>query len=202
MKKNKSTRIIGENVMLVPYMKKHVKRYHEWMKSPELQHLTASEPLTLKEEYEMQKDWLLDERKCTFIVLDKSIFQSTEDEIAAMIGDTNLFFNDTECEFTAEAEIMIAEKESRGKKRGWEAILLMLRYGIEVLNVKKYRVKITFENEASINMFRKLNFHEVERSDIFQEITLENNINSEWNKWLHSKTMDSIRDEFYNESYE
>lgn len=198
MKKNKSTRIIGKNVMLVPYMEKHVKRYHEWMKSPELQRLTASEPLTLKEEYEMQKDWLLDERKCTFIVLDKSIFQSTGDEIAAMIGDTNLFFNDTECEFTAEAEIMIAEKESRGKKRGWEAILLMLRYGIEALNVKKYRVKITFENEASINMFRKLNFHEVEKSDIFQEITLENNINSEWKKWLHLKTMDSIRDEFYN----
>lgn len=32
------------------------------MKSPELQYLTASEPLTLAEEYEMQKDWLLDEK--------------------------------------------------------------------------------------------------------------------------------------------
>ncbi|KAK2589184.1 hypothetical protein KPH14_001999 [Odynerus spinipes] len=125
-------------------MEKHVTRYHEWMKSPELQHLTASEPLTLTEEYEMQKDWLMDEHKCTFIVLDKSIFQSTGDEIAAMIGDTNLFFNDAE----------------------W----------IDVLHVKKYRVKITLDNEASINMFRKMNFHEIERSEIFQEITLENDI--------------------------
>ncbi|KAL2715024.1 N-acetyltransferase 9-like protein [Vespula squamosa] len=198
MKKNKSTRIIGQNVILVPYKEKHVTRYHEWMKSPELQYLTASEPLTLAEEYEMQKDWLLDEKKCTFIILDKSIFESTGDEIAAMIGDTNLFFNDMECKYTAEAEIMIAEKEYRHKRRGWEAILLMFRYGIDVLNVKKYRVKIIIDNEKSINMFRKLNFHEVERSEIFQEITMENNINQEWKDWLCLETMNSIMDECYN----
>ncbi|KAL2744128.1 N-acetyltransferase 9-like protein [Vespula maculifrons] len=221
MKKNKSTRIIGQNVILVPYKEKHVTRYHEWMKSPELQYLTASEPLTLAEEYEMQKDWLLDEKKCTFIILDKSIFESTGDEIAAMIGDTNLFFNDMECKYTAEAEIMIAEKEYRHKRRGWEAILLMLRYeeisiilfysiyitslnkivtfvGIDVLNIKRYRVKIMIVNEKSINMFRKLNFHEVERSEIFQEITMENNINQEWKDWLYLETMNSVMDECYN----
>jgi hypothetical protein len=31
------------------------KTYHEWMKSPELLELTASEPLTLDEELEMQR---------------------------------------------------------------------------------------------------------------------------------------------------
>lgn len=36
-------------------------RYHGWMKSPELQQLTASEPLTLEQEYLMQKSWRQDD---------------------------------------------------------------------------------------------------------------------------------------------
>jgi hypothetical protein len=48
-----------------------------------------------------------------------------------MIGDTNLFFCHSEdCAHLAEAEIMIAEKNSRQKRLGWEAMLLMLRYGM------------------------------------------------------------------------
>ena len=48
-----------------------------------------------------------------------------------MIGDTNLFFHDSEDgKKLAEAEIMIAENNARRKRRGWEAMLLMLRYGM------------------------------------------------------------------------
>lgn len=36
-------------------------RYHDWMKSEDLQRLTASEPLFLEEEYEMQKNWRNDD---------------------------------------------------------------------------------------------------------------------------------------------
>ena len=43
-----------------------------------------------------------------------------------MIGDTNLFLQDNGM---AEAEIMIAETKYRSKRRGWEAMCLMFRYG-------------------------------------------------------------------------
>ncbi|CAG8749902.1 16579_t:CDS:2, partial [Cetraspora pellucida] len=103
---------IGEKVILVPYRPEHVPKYHEWMKSSFLQEMTASEPLTIDQEYEMQKSWHLDENKCTFIVLLKPDVDRklTNQEVkkAKMVGDVNLFFNDHDNPTIAEIEIMIA----------------------------------------------------------------------------------------------
>ncbi|KAF3420586.1 hypothetical protein E2986_11231 [Frieseomelitta varia] len=131
------------------------------MKSEELRYFTGSEILTLAEEFQMQKRWHQDQDKCTFIILDKSIFTQTKNEIEAMIGDTNLFFNESDQPNIAEVEIMIADVTYRRRKRGWEAIILMLLYGINKLNITKYIAKIKFDNEKSINMFEKLKFQKV-----------------------------------------
>ena len=53
MRKNWKIRIVGEKVILVPYRHAHVERYHKWMQDEYLQEMTASEPLTLEEEYKM-----------------------------------------------------------------------------------------------------------------------------------------------------
>jgi hypothetical protein len=58
---NRNTKIIGQRAILVPYKVEHVLKYHNWMQSEELQRLTASIPLTLEEEYEMQKSWMIDQ---------------------------------------------------------------------------------------------------------------------------------------------
>jgi len=51
------------------------------MENEEIRELTASLPLSIDEEYEMQQTWLNDEDKCTFIILSKELFDRTHDEI-------------------------------------------------------------------------------------------------------------------------
>ncbi|XP_066148163.1 N-acetyltransferase 9-like protein, partial [Euwallacea fornicatus] len=181
---NKHTTIRGSKVVLVPYKKMHVPKYHEWMKSEELQSLTASEPLTIEEEYDMQKSWQIDENKCTFIVLDKPTWETTGSEVDAMIGDTNLFFATPEDRLCAEAEIMIAEPWARGRKCGWQAMLLMFLYSITYLEVKQFVVKVSFGNAPSLKMFQNMGFIELSQSHVFQEITLGKVVDDTWIGWL------------------
>ncbi|KAF9611229.1 hypothetical protein IFM89_027779 [Coptis chinensis] len=68
-----SLSIEGEKVILVPYMKQHVPKYHDWMQDPDLLQATASEPLTLDQEYQMHHSWTQDPNKYTFIILDKQL---------------------------------------------------------------------------------------------------------------------------------
>jgi len=182
MRTNWITKIIGDRIILVPYHQNHVDKYHQWMKSQELQELTGSEPLTLDEEYEMQLSWRDDEDKCTFIILDKERVNEGLSEVECMVGDTNLFIQQDDDVKTAEAEIMIAESSARGKGFGEQALSLMLLYGIKNLSVIKFIAKIKFGNIVSEKLFKKLGFSEESRSEVFGETTFswmpENNSNS------------------------
>ncbi|XP_066560884.1 alpha/beta-tubulin-N-acetyltransferase 9 isoform X2 [Amia ocellicauda] len=109
MRINEDTLLEGEHVVLVPYNPDHVPRYHQWMSSSELQKLTASAPLTLEEEYDMQRSWREDDDKCTFIILDKQQWADpTVREEDCMVGDVNIFLTDPEDPSLGELEIMIA----------------------------------------------------------------------------------------------
>jgi hypothetical protein len=55
MRLNESTTLVSSRVVLRPYRKWHVQRYSEWLDSETLREATASERLTLEEEYEMQR---------------------------------------------------------------------------------------------------------------------------------------------------
>ncbi|XP_059661182.1 GCN5-related N-acetyltransferase 9 isoform X2 [Cornus florida] len=167
----------GEKVILVPYMKEHVPKYHQWMQDPALLQATGSEPLTLDEEYQMQVSWTQDPNKQTFIVLDKEFvvgdFIHGQPHLEAMVGDVNIYMNDLDDTQMAEIEIMIAEPKSRGKGLGKESVLMMIAFAVEKLGIHIFRAKIGDSNEASLNMFRKLGFKDASYSEIFQEVTLE-----------------------------
>ena len=167
MRDNCNISICGNRVVLVPYQRKFVSKYHEWMQDPHLLLMTASEPLTIEEEYAMQRTWKEDADKCTFIVLSNnriskasrqcSVEEATPviDEIRSMVGDVNLFLNDPEDRTVAEIDVMIAEPGSRGQGLGEETVSLMMGYGADRLGVRQFVAKIHETNAASLHLFRK-----------------------------------------------
>nr|XP_019960782.1 PREDICTED: N-acetyltransferase 9 isoform X1 [Paralichthys olivaceus] len=158
------------------------------MKSPELQQLTASEPLTLEQEHAMQRSWREDDDseeasvfrfffivpECTFIILDKQLWTDPDvEEEQCMVGDVNIFLTDPTDPSLAELEIMIAEASYRGRGIGKEVTRMMMSYGVAKLGVKKFQAKIGLDNEVSVGMFKKLHFQEVSVCEVFREVTLE-----------------------------
>ncbi|KAF1782436.1 Acyl-CoA N-acyltransferase [Phytophthora cactorum] len=188
MKANEGVVITGQRVTLVPYEKEHVPKYHNWMKDPWLQEMTASEPLSIEEEFEMQKSWREDAEKCTFIVLvsaegdgKSGTLYIDENAIDRMAGDVNLFFNDYDDPHACEMEVMIAEEKYRRKGFAEEAVKLMMAYGVEdvagvatsTLNVTRFICKIIETNDASIQLFEKLGYVKYNYVAAFNQVEME-----------------------------
>ncbi|NXH13377.1 NAT9 acetyltransferase, partial [Bucco capensis] len=195
MKINQNTVLQGQRVTLVPYTSAHVPRYHKWMQSEELRRLTASEALSLEQEYEMQRSWQEDADKCTFIVLDTEQWgRKTCAEEDCMVGDVNLFLTDAEDPSLGEIEVMIAGQVLLSK------LLLFLGSftGVKSLGLTKFEAKIGQENEASLCMFKKLHFKEVTVSNIFQEVTLRLDISDQERQWLLEQT-NHVQEKSYTE---
>lgn len=163
--------VVGKRIVLVPYRECHVLKYHSWMQDPVLQEMTASEPLSLREEYVMQQTWLRDSKKCTFIIcllpdsilqdnIDthvsaSTIFPTVDAEVAAMVGDVNLFLDSPNSEgLDTEIDVMVAESDARRQGIATEAIQLMMRFGIEKLKVTRFVAKILNKNLPSLSLFQ------------------------------------------------
>ncbi|KAG8193912.1 hypothetical protein JTE90_011467 [Oedothorax gibbosus] len=187
MRINSNIRIAGDKIVLIPYKKAHVVKYHSWMQDPHLLEVTASEPLTLEQEYEMQQSWCEDDDKCTFIIVDKETLDRTENEIDSLIGDVNLYLNDPDVT-TAEIEVMIADSAHRSKGKGKEALLYMLRYGMEKLSIKTFVAKIKWGNSQSLKLFSNIGFTETAQIAIFKETEMKCTVNDQWKSTLLEKT--------------
>ncbi len=155
MRINEDLTIRGQRCVLVPYRREHVETYHRWMQDPHLQQTTESEPLTMEQEYDMQRSWREDEDKCTFIVLDPTLpggppepppavgeaqpLEPEQRSVQLMSGDVNLYFNDPDDRAVAEIEVMVAEPRSRRKGIAREALQLMMAFAVARLGVTRFR---------------------------------------------------------------
>ncbi|KRZ77412.1 NADPH--cytochrome P450 reductase [Trichinella papuae] len=178
MRLNRRTSVSGRLVVLIPYDKAHVARYHQWMQCDILRTQTGSEKLSLEDEYKMQQSWQDDDDKLTFIVVAKQLWQESRfDDLGAMVGDVNLFFtpacpNRAEEPF-AEVEVMIAEPAWRGRGLGKEAVKMLLVYAFQHLHIERFVAKIRLDNEPSLALFQSLQFKQFCRVDVFQELHME-----------------------------
>ncbi|KAI1126402.1 acetyltransferase domain-containing protein [Nemania abortiva] len=106
MKVNENIAVSTPQILLVPYDAHLVQRYHEWMQDEALREATASDLLTLDEEYENQQSWRTAHDKLTFIVCQPAVAEAgsedarsavstihagEDDAPARMVGDVNLF---------------------------------------------------------------------------------------------------------------
>lgn len=159
MKDNFHLSLWGKKVQLVPYRKKFVPRYHEWMQDDYILQMTASEPLTIEEEYEMQQSWRDDKKKCTFIVLQSPSSESNEEkpDLDRMAGDVNLFLSRSHEDesLVSEIDIMIAEPSLRRSGLGREAVQMMMWYGTVHLQIHRFFAKINKDNVSSIKLFER-----------------------------------------------
>ena len=143
------------------------------MQDPDILYLTASEPLTLEEEIENQQSWLDDTTKYTFIGFIKNEetpeycqFNESKNykfkELVKgyqMAGDINIFFHPYIEENEAEIDVMIGEKELRGKGLAKKFVEAMMKFGFLKFRKTKFIAKIKSDNQQSIKLFQdKLGF--------------------------------------------
>ncbi|KAK8110405.1 uncharacterized protein PG998_006862 [Apiospora kogelbergensis] len=169
MKYNESIAVSTSRVLLVPYDAHHVPQYHTWMEDEAIREATASDRLTLQEEYENQISWRTSADKLTFILCRPlepaaaggTVVAGRDDVPGRMLGDINMFLTpwddenehedaapeakENEAEFVkAEVDVMIAGATDRGKGLGKAAVGALLEF------VSRNREAILHEYAASI----------------------------------------------------
>lgn len=189
MRINWNERIETSEITLTPYRRALVPAYHEWMSDAWLREATASEEMTLAEEYEAQRGWRDDESKLTFIFFERASNR--------MIGDVNLFLLDAASAdadywggsapsaasaIPAAAEVMVMVGDPSARRCGFAAcaVRAIARYAALRLGVRRLVAKIGADNAASRRLFASLGFRLSKEVAVFSEVHYVAEVDDPW----------------------
>ena len=118
--------------------------------------------------------------ECTFIIaLKTSEKYEIRELVEFLIGDVNLFFNDYNSDKSCEIEVMIANPNHRRKGLAKESLFLLMNFAVENLQVERFYCKINEDNIASINLFKKIGYKQINYVPAFKEYEYEYIIDNE-----------------------
>lgn len=155
----------GPRVWLVPYTAAFVPQYNEFLRDPLLQQQTASEPLSLSQEYLLCAELAQRPHSLTLVLVEAGAPH-------LMVGDVNVHVDAHE-PHVAEVDVMVAAPAARRRGFATEALQLLMPACEAALGVRRWVARIKDDNEPSLALFARLGFVEVERSEVFCEVSLE-----------------------------
>ena len=141
--------IKGQKILLESVDSSHLEQLRKWRNNPNLRKYFR-EYREISDE--MQRRWF---EKIT-TDKDQVNFSIKEKNTENLIGHCGLYYIDWRNR-TAEFEIYLGDKESRGKGYGSEALRQLCGYGFNELNLNRIWCEV-YSNNQSLNMYRHIGF--------------------------------------------
>ncbi|MFX1278220.1 MAG: GNAT family N-acetyltransferase [Promethearchaeota archaeon] len=143
----------GERIILGPIKREYIDSFLKWLNDPEIMHyISRYIPLTrMKEE-----DWIenLKNRDDTILFAISIFDENGKEKHIGNCGLHDIDWKNRSCE----VGIMIGEKEYHGKGYGTEAMVQLVKYGFEEVNLNRIYLRVFDFNERAINSYIKVGF--------------------------------------------
>lgn len=141
--------ILGRNVRLRALEETDLERCYTWINDPEVtEHLTARFPISMHDE----RQWLL---RASSGDGDKAFaIETAEGEHIGNIGLHRIHYLDR----NAELGILIGAKERWNQGYGTDAILTLLRFAFEEMNLHRIYLRVDADNPRAIRCYEKCGF--------------------------------------------
>lgn len=142
-----------ENVIIRPLEKSDIELLRQWRNSKEIsKYLTPVPYISIGMQDEWYNTYLMDSNILMFAVEETCILKH-------MVGTIAIYgFN----QHTAEiGKIVIGDSDAHGKRIGYKAVLLVVLYGFQYLNIQKFKLNVHECNDAAKKIYTAVGFEVV-----------------------------------------